>query len=791
MSGSRDIWRRLRESRVGGVLLVYLGVSWIVLQATATLLELLELPSWVGPVVLLLLGAGLVVVLATAWVQSSPATERHEAADAVPGSWEIEPAEAIESLRRGRIPHLTWARAIAGGVSAFVLLAGAVALYQVFNGRQAREARIESRVPNTACDGELALAVLPFRVPSSELKYLEEGMVNILSTNLEGPGGIRTIHPRTVLARWDEISGAGGGARPNHETVLEAVRTLGGRWALDGFVLASGERVEITAELYDACSAERLEQVRVQGPVDSIHRLADGLSLGVLRRLAGRSEAELASVDLARLTTPSVEALKAYLEGERHYRRSEYDAAAESYGRAIDADSTFAVAWLRRLGALGWSGRISGEEVRKFNEQYPRMEARLPAREALILRATVAWNTGFVVHAYADSVQAALRRAPEDAELWFTLGELYFHRHGALRIDRPTAAQIFERTVDLDPGFAIYHLHLVQLAFAEPWDTVTLDRRTRDLEEILPSGEVLDGLRLGHAMARGSRAARDSILDRLGDINDGTLREAISMLDEHPAFWNDLVPMLEEAATRSNPDLSDLAEQRLFARRMRYGRVRDALAGSRDVAIPDEDVVDQALARLAVRGIALPPGRADLALERFASRVDSARNQGYLAMLSFFAARKGRWDLFDAGLARTRDLVDDPVPFVDPADARRRHEMNVAAVRALGDWADGRHEAAAGVLRDAVAGVGVSAELADLLFEMERWEEAAGGYASVWADPWADYRLGIVYERLGEPLNARASYLRALAAWEGADAEWQPFVREIRTALARLQQELG
>jgi Flp pilus assembly protein TadD len=95
------------------------------------------------------------------------------------------------------------------------------------------------------------------------------------------------------------------------------------------------------------------------------------------------------------------------------------------------------------------------------------------------------------------------------------------------------------------------------------------------------------------------------------------------------------------------------------------------------------------------------------------------------------------------------------------------------------------------VLRDAVAGVGVSAELADLLFEMEQWEEAARAYASVWADPWADYRLGIVYERLGEPVSARASYLRALAAWEGADAEWQPFVREIRTALARLQHELG
>lgn len=98
---------RLKQARIVQVLLVYLGVSWVVLQLIGTLKDLFTLPEWIGPVTLVLLGVGLVVVGATAWVQSLEATTKAEEAGEVPTDWEIDAADAVASVRAGRLPHLT------------------------------------------------------------------------------------------------------------------------------------------------------------------------------------------------------------------------------------------------------------------------------------------------------------------------------------------------------------------------------------------------------------------------------------------------------------------------------------------------------------------------------------------------------------------------------------------------------------------------------------------------------------------------------------------------------------
>lgn len=115
-----SLWQRLRSARIVQVGAVYLGASWVILQIIDTLQGLLTLPDWVGPVAVVLL----LVVLATAWVQSLPQTTAAEEAGEVPTDWEVAPGDVLESLRRGRLPHLTWGRAILGGVVALSLLFG-------------------------------------------------------------------------------------------------------------------------------------------------------------------------------------------------------------------------------------------------------------------------------------------------------------------------------------------------------------------------------------------------------------------------------------------------------------------------------------------------------------------------------------------------------------------------------------------------------------------------------------------------------------------------------------------
>lgn len=101
------------------------------LQVVGQLCDLLSLADWVGPVALILVDVGFVVMLATARVQSHPLVERREAAEEMPGCWELALGEALQSLKNGALPHLTWARALLGAAAAFLLLFGTAGMYVV------------------------------------------------------------------------------------------------------------------------------------------------------------------------------------------------------------------------------------------------------------------------------------------------------------------------------------------------------------------------------------------------------------------------------------------------------------------------------------------------------------------------------------------------------------------------------------------------------------------------------------------------------------------------------------
>ncbi|HSM37183.1 MAG TPA: hypothetical protein VK837_12345, partial [Longimicrobiales bacterium] len=125
---------RLKASRLVQALLLYLGASWVVVEVAGELQDAFDLPDWLVPVAIVLLLVGLVVVLATAWVQANPATDAREAAGEVPDSWEVGVGDFFGDIRRGRFPHLTWGRAILGGVFALSLLFGIAGAFVLLRG---------------------------------------------------------------------------------------------------------------------------------------------------------------------------------------------------------------------------------------------------------------------------------------------------------------------------------------------------------------------------------------------------------------------------------------------------------------------------------------------------------------------------------------------------------------------------------------------------------------------------------------------------------------------------------
>jgi tetratricopeptide (TPR) repeat protein len=457
MTPSSSIWSRLRQARLVRVLAVYAAASWAILQASSLLRQELDLPHWLTPVAIVLLAIGLVILTATAWVQSLPHTAARAQAEEIPSSWEIDLGDMRESVARGRLPHLTWARAILGGVVAFSLLFGLAGIFVLTKERGG------SLGPKEAVAGAAApgIAVLPLSVRGAGLDVWREGMVDVLSTNLDGVAGLRAIDSRTVLARWREQ--VPGKEAPDLDTSLAVARRTGARYALVGNALATGLQIRFAAEIYDVESRRDLGKSEVIGPADSVLSLVNRLSIEALRAIAQGEPGDLSRVDLARVTTSSLPALKAYLDGEVLFRRSDFEGAIAAYQRAVDADSTFALALHRLSLAYGWSEGITSDLPTAFDERAARFADRLPERDRVLVQANLALDRGTLDG--LEPLRQIVRRYPDDAEAWYILGDTYVHLGPAALVDREESDRAFSHAMRLDPSFSPAYIHPMELAF--------------------------------------------------------------------------------------------------------------------------------------------------------------------------------------------------------------------------------------------------------------------------------------------------------------------------------------
>ncbi|HEX5436553.1 MAG TPA: serine/threonine-protein kinase, partial [Gemmatimonadaceae bacterium] len=213
-------------------------------------------------------------------------------------------------------------RAAAIVVVALVLLVAAGVATWVFT-RGGKSAEVD---PNL-------VAIAPFDVIDPSLGMWKEGIVDILSANLDGAGPLKTVAPTMVVHAWH--------GRADAPSAAALAKSLRARYAIYGrFVSAGADSVRATATIYDVTAGRLLGDVQVHDMNTRLDRVADSLTIGILRQL-NRSR-PIAAVRTASIGSSSLPAIKAYLTGEQFYRRSEWDSAAAYYRVAIAADSTFA-----------------------------------------------------------------------------------------------------------------------------------------------------------------------------------------------------------------------------------------------------------------------------------------------------------------------------------------------------------------------------------------------------------------------------------------------------------------
>lgn len=346
-----DLIRRLRQRKLGQWSIAYLAGAWIAVEVVDTLGSTWGWPPLVGRLVFVGLAGGLAATLVLAWFHGERGLQR---------------VTALETT-------LLIAILVAGG--------GAAALV-TNSASHAPPARAATDAePPTAGDPR-ALAVLPFvdLSPDGGREYLGDGIAEILINAL---GRLPELH---VVARTSAFEFKG-----RNQDVREIGRRLGVGSVLDGSVAQVGDRVRVTANLYDAVSGldRWSRQFDEEMEAEDLFVLQDEVARAILAAL----EVELgAGRQVVGPGTRSPEAQRAYFLGLHHWTARTTDdiaRATEFFQQAIAADSSYADAWAGL--ALSYALHIPSEyNVPGLTSTEALDRAEATARRAIQLDSTLA-----------------------------------------------------------------------------------------------------------------------------------------------------------------------------------------------------------------------------------------------------------------------------------------------------------------------------------------------------------------------------------------------------------------
>jgi eukaryotic-like serine/threonine-protein kinase len=291
------------------------------------------------------------------------------------------------------------------------------------------------------------LAVLPFAVHGGKsLDFLAQGMVDLLSRNLDGTGDLRSVNGATVLA----AAHADGSGVADLEEGRRLARRLGAGLYVLGSVSAIGNQVRIDASLYDGSPAQPavLSQASVSGDTTQLFELVDRLAGNLM--VGQRHGVGSRLLQTAATTTQSLPALKAYLDAEQHLRRGAFDSALAGFQSAVQLDSTFALAYYRLAVAAAWSRRNA--LIRPNTARAAQLADRLSARDQRLLASFAALAAGKPDEA-EQGYRAVLQDYPDDLEAQWQLATV-LNVYNPLR-GRPIAESgpVFDGVVKLDPEF--------------------------------------------------------------------------------------------------------------------------------------------------------------------------------------------------------------------------------------------------------------------------------------------------------------------------------------------------
>ena len=368
-----------------------------------------------------------------------------------------------------------------------------------------------------------AVAILPFRVSGTVDTSLirSEGLGELLFTKLSGSSGqgLHAVDPGKVFNAWRHASPSAS-APLDVSTAVQVARRVGAGQVLIGQAFGTTDSITLSGRLLAVPSGRELQRIDgVSGKAEQLLGLLDQFSVQLLARSAGGSSPRLAD-----LYTRSPEALRAFLAGADLYRHGHYSEAADRYRRAIQLDSTFALAGLELAATTGLSEEqqadVEGIQVAWAHQD------RLSPGGRLFLRAMAGVHYPQPSTALEDLHfwELTVDSIPDRWEASYMLGDLLFHYGAALgrQSSQLVAGNAFRRALQGDSVFAPALEHLIDLA-AMDGDTTEVRRLVKRYFAVDSLGDRADFIRWRAGLALQDGRLRDRVLERLPQLSDGLL----------------------------------------------------------------------------------------------------------------------------------------------------------------------------------------------------------------------------------------------------------------------------
>jgi TolB-like protein len=628
------------------------------------------------------------------------------------------------------------------------------------------------------------IAVAPFDVVDNDLKLWHEGMVDVLSRNLDGAGPLRTVSPTLVVRRW--------AGRADKESATSLAKATGARLAVFGSLIRSGgDSVRGSASIVDASSGRVLGEVERRDAMSRMDRLSDSLTIGLLREL-GKTRA-LGVAQMSSVGTTSLTALKAFLQGEQYFRKSAWDSALASYDRAIGEDSTFSIALARDGLTHGWVGGAADSMAIRNLLSSVKYNRGLSPRDSLL----VALGGQFAqlgltpdappitaLKALFGTAREGIRRYPNDPEMWFAAGDAQYHYGYGPQVGVPETEIVrsFDKAIALDSSFSPAYIHAIEMAFR--YGTANGRRYLAAYLAQNPTDVDAEGMRLAWRLTDPALAGTEETRRIIDTASVDLLQHGVTGLIEWPDSGETILRIARQIRARSlGPSArfdSVRTARHLSSLLMLRGHAREALSVRRS---------DETLALAMVAG-ETPAPAADSALMKGMSKGEGCGP----CVVSFWGM------LGDTASIQYLTHLGDSVARLPhpPVDIRFiRHTLAVGhAYLTLA-----RHDTA-GALREFTAipdslchscgwsfitqarllsASGKNAEGAALLDEVGVFNSPVGTLA--------EFERARIAEKLGDKVRARDGYAFVAGMWQHGDPFFKRYADESNAGLKRLSDE--